>query len=257
MIAVNDAKTKHFFDNRYGTGQSTIDGIIRATNMLAGRQARSSSAGTAGAARAWPLRARGMGAQVIVTEVDPLARPRSGDGRLPGDADGRSRQNRRHLRHRHRRHQRHRCRALRGDEGRRIIANSGHFNVEINIDGAGRDGDPERKRVRNSSRSSRSRTAGGFIVLGEGRLINLAAAEGHPASVMDMSFANQALSTEYRRAPEQRQPSAVYDVPKDVDKEFARLKLASMGIEIDTLTDEQKKYLESWEEGHEIRQSGP
>ena len=197
IVAVNDAETKHFFDNRYGTGQSTLDGIIRATNiLLAGKNVVVAGYGWCGKGVA--MRARGMGASVIVTEIDPmraLEAVMDGFRVMPMDEAA---EDRRHLHHRHRRHERHRPRALRGDEGRRDRrATRGHFNVEINI--------PALSEMR-AARATRARirrgvhacpTAASVFVLGEGRLINLAAAEGHPACVMDMSFANQALAAEY------------------------------------------------------------
>ena len=217
IIAVNDALTKHLFDNRYGTGQSTIDGIIRATNvLLAGKVFVVAGYGWCG--RGLASRARGMGARVVITEIDPMKALEAvmdgfevmtmADASKIGDIF---------------------C-TVTGDinviDGKHfeimkdgaIVANSGHFNVEINI-------------------------------LGEGRLINLASAEGHPASVMDMSFANQALSAEYMAKNADKLEKKVYSVPEDIDKEIARLKLAAMGITIDLLTDAQLKYLNSWEEG--------
>jgi len=247
IVAINEAQTKHYFDNRYGTGQSTLDGITRATNILwAGKHVVIAGYGWCG--KGFALRAKGMGAQTIVTEVDPVrALEATMDGHrvmsmaeaaeigdifvtLTGDI---------HVLDRHH---------FETMKDGAIIANSGHFNVEINI-GAMEDMSESRRRVREHVEEFRMMDGRKLHLLGEGRLINLAAAEGHPASVMDMSFANQALSTEYIAMQEQRLPVDVYDVPEDIDKEVARLKLASMGIEIDTLTDEQKKYLSSWEEG--------
>jgi adenosylhomocysteinase len=247
IVAINEAQTKHYFDNRYGTGQSTLDGITRATNILwAGKHVVIAGYGWCG--KGFALRAKGMGAQTIVTEVDPVrALEATMDGHrvmsmaeaaeigdifvtLTGDI---------HVLDRHH---------FETMKDGAIIANSGHFNVEINI-GAMEDMSESRRRVREHVEEFRMMDGRKLHLLGEGRLINLAAAEGHPASVMDMSFANQALSTEYIAMQEQRLPVDVYDVPEDIDKEVARLKLASMGIEIDTLTDEQKKYLTSWEEG--------
>ena len=247
IVAINEAQTKHFFDNRYGTGQSTMDGITRATNILwAGKHVVVAGYGWCG--KGFALRAKGMGAQTIVTEVDPVrALEATMDGHrvmsmgeaaeigdifvtLTGDI---------HVLDRHH---------FETMKDGAIIANSGHFNVEINI-GAMEDMSESRRRVRENVEEFRMMDGRKLHLLGEGRLINLAAAEGHPASVMDMSFANQALSTEYLARQEQRLPVDVYDVPQDIDNEVARLKLASMGIEIDTLTEEQKKYLASWEEG--------
>jgi len=247
VIAVNDAMTKHFFDNRYGTGQSTIDGIIRATNiLLAGKNFVVSGYGWCG--RGLAMRARGMGAIVIVTEVDPLKAleavmdgyqvmpmehaARIGDifVTLTGDINV---VDKKHF-------------EVMKDGA--LIANSGHFNVEINI--------PALEKMSISKSLVRP-----FVdqydmpdgrrlhILGEGRLINLAAAEGHPASVMDMSFANQALSAEYMVKNSDKLEKKVYSVPADIDAEIARLKLDGMGVMIDSLTDEQVKYLNSWEEG--------
>jgi adenosylhomocysteinase len=247
VIAVNDAMTKHFFDNRYGTGQSTIDGIVRATNiLLAGKTFVIAGYGWCG--RGLAMRARGMGANVIVTEVEALAALEAVmDGfrvmpmmeaapigdifcTLTGDInvlDG------------------HHFEVMKDGA---IISNSGHFNVEINI--------PVLKKMSKEIKLPRQ-----FIeqyvlkddrrinLLGEGRLINLAAAEGHPASVMDLSFANQALSLEYILQHGGELENKVYTIPEEIDREIARLKLEAMGIEIDVLTAEQEKYLTSWEEG--------
>jgi adenosylhomocysteinase len=247
IVAINDAQTKHFFDNRYGTGQSTLDGITRATNILwAGKNVVVAGYGWCG--KGFAMRARGMGAQTIVTEIDPVrALEAMMDGHrvmsmdeaaeigdifvtLTGDI--------------HVLDQRH-FEAMK--EGA-IIANSGHFNVEINIK-ALEEMSETRRRVRENVEEFRLMDGRKLHLLGEGRLINLAAAEGHPASVMDMSFANQALTVEYLAQLDQRLPVDVYVVPEEIDQEVARLKLASMGITIDQLTDEQKKYLSSWEEG--------
>jgi adenosylhomocysteinase len=247
VIAVNDAMTKHFFDNRYGTGQSTLDGIVRATNiLLAGKNFVVAGYGWCG--RGLAMRARGMGANVIVTEVDPLPAleavmdgfrvmpmdeaARIGDifVTLTGDINVVDRQHFEVMR-----------------DGA-IVANSGHFNVEINI--------PALEEMAHDKRLVRPFVEqydldGGrrVHVLGEGRLINLAAAEGHPASVMDMSFANQALSLEYMYKQANELSSKVYGVPEAIDREIARIKLESMGVTIDTLTEEQVAYLNSWEEG--------
>jgi len=247
IVAINDAQTKHFFDNRYGTGQSTLDGITRATNILwAGKNVVVAGYGWCG--KGFAMRARGMGAQTIVTEIDPVrALEAMMDGHrvmsmdeaaeigdifvtLTGDIHV---LDRRHFE------------AMK--EGA-IIANSGHFNVEINIK-ALEEMSETRRRVRENVEEFRLMDGRKLHLLGEGRLINLAAAEGHPASVMDMSFANQALTVEYLAQLDQRLPVDVYVVPEEIDQEVARLKLASMGITIDQLTDEQKKYLSSWEEG--------
>jgi adenosylhomocysteinase len=247
IIAVNDSMTKHFFDNRYGTGQSTIDGIVRATNiLLAGRTFVVCGYGWCG--KGLSMRARGIGANVVVTEIEPLAA-------LEAVMDG--------------------FRVMPMDEAAAIgdifctvtgdvnvidkpdfekmkdgaiVANSGHFNVEINI--------PALEKMATGKRKMRE-----FVdqytlpdgrkinVLAEGRLINLSAAEGHPASVMDMSFANQALSAEYMNTHAKELGKDVHRLPEALDREIARIKLIGMGIHIDQLTDEQKKYLTSWEEG--------
>lgn len=247
VIAVNDAMTKHFFDNRYGTGQSTLDGIIRATNiLLAGKTFVVGGYGWC--ARGLAMRASGMGANVIVTEVDPLkALEAVMDGyrvmpmmeaapigdifvTLTGDINV---VDKKHF-------------EVMKDGA--IIANSGHFNVEINIPALEEMAD-EKRRVRPFVDAYELPDGRVIHILGEGRLINLAAAEGHPASVMDMSFANQALSAEYMIKHAKELENKVYAVPTDIDMEIARLKLESMGVQIDTLTDEQVKYLNSWEEG--------
>jgi len=247
VIAVNDAMTKHFFDNRYGTGQSTIDGIIRATNvLLAGK--RFVVAGYGWCGRGLAMRARGMGAIVIVTEVDPLkaleavmdgyeVMPMSEAAHIgdifctvTGDINV---IDRRHF-------------EVMKDGA--ILANSGHFNVEINIPALEAMA-VEKKLVRPFVEQYVLADGRRIHLLGEGRLINLAAAEGHPASVMDMSFANQALSAEYMVKHGNKLEKRVYPVPEEIDREIARLKLRAMGIEIDTLTEEQQRYLSSWEEG--------
>jgi adenosylhomocysteinase len=247
IIAVNDAQTKHFFDNRYGTGQSTIDGITRATNILwAGRKVVVCGYGWCGKGIA--RRAQGLGALVIVTEVQPIpALEAAMDGyqvmplieacemgevfiTTTGDT---SVIDRAHI--------------LQMRDGA-ILANSGHFNVEINIpalESLAR----SKKRIRSSIDEYTLEDGRRIYLLGEGRLINLAAAEGHPASVMDMSFANQALCLEYLARTKGRLEPVVYPVPKDIDEEVGKLKLASMNIAIDSLTDEQKNYLGSWESG--------
>jgi len=247
VIAVNDAMTKHFFDNRYGTGQSTIDGIVRATNMLlAGKNFVVAGYGWCG--RGLAMRARGMGALVIVTEVDPLkALEAVMDGyqvmpmaeaakvgdffvTLTGDINVIDKKH------------------FEGMKDGAIIANSGHFNVEINIPVL-EEMSTAKKLVRPFVEQYDMPDGRRIHILGEGRLINLAAAEGHPASVMDMSFANQALSAEYMLKNAANLEKKVYSVPEDIDAEIARLKLNGMGILIDKLTDEQVKYLNSWEEG--------
>jgi adenosylhomocysteinase len=247
IVAVNEAQTKHFFDNRYGTGQSTLDGIIRATNILiAGKRVVVVGYGWCG--RGVALRAKGMGAHVIVCEVDPLRAleavmdgyevmpgidaAREGDIFITVTGD---------------------MHALGGQhfgvmKSGAIVANSGHFNVEIDIPAllemavAHREARPmvEEYELGDGRR---------IFLLGEGRLINLAAAEGHPAAVMDMSFANQALSAEHLAKHASELERKVYDVPEEIDKEIAKLKLESMGIAIDELTAEQAKYLTSWDQG--------
>jgi adenosylhomocysteinase len=247
IIAVNDANTKHFFDNRYGTGQSTIDGIIRATNrLLAGSVFVISGYGWCG--RGVAMRARGMGANVVVTEVDPLkaleavmdgyrVMPMSEAVRvgqifctLTGDIQV--------VREEH---------FLQMKEGA-IVANSGHFNVEIDLEALERLSKGKRL-IRDFVEEYTLKDGKKIYVLGEGRLINLAAAEGHPSSVMDMSFANQALAADFLAKTKGTLEKKVFAVPADIDQEIARLKLDSMGIKIDTLTEIQKKYLNSWEMG--------
>ncbi|MGA2820194.1 MAG: adenosylhomocysteinase [Anaerolineales bacterium] len=247
IIAVNDSMTKHFFDNRYGTGQSTLDGIIRATNvLLAGKAFVISGYGWCG--RGLAMRARGMGANVIVTEVDPLpALEAVMDGfrvmpmeeaaalgdifcTLTGD-----------------------IKVLDGHDFQRmkdgaILANSGHFNVEIDIPALEKMSKGKR-RMREYVEQYTLADGRRINLLGEGRLINLAAAEGHPASVMDMSFANQALSLEYVARHGKELDRGVHRLPEELDREIARLKLEGMGVRIDSLSQEQRRYLTSWEEG--------
>jgi adenosylhomocysteinase len=247
VIAVNEAQTKHMFDNRYGTGQSTIDGIIRATNvLLAG--GRFVVAGYGWVGRGVANRARGMGAHVIVTEVDALrALEAAMDGfevmtmeraAAVGDVFCTATGDKSVITGAH---------VERMKDGA-ILANTGHFNVEIEI--------PALKELAVETREARAMVdeytmADGrrIYLIGDGRLVNLAAAEGHPAIVMDMSFANQALSAEWVVANGAGLERKVYDVPKEIDDEIARLKLATMGIDIDQLTEEQAKYLASWDEG--------
>jgi len=247
IIAINEADTKHFFDNRYGTGQSTIDGITRATNILwAGKNVVIAGYGWCGKGVA--MRARGLGAKTIVTEVQPVrALEAAMDGHQVMHMDEAARIGDIFI-------------TLTGDVNvldRRhfdvmkdgaIIANSGHFNVEINLKALEAMSESKRN-VRRNVDEHRLMDGRKLFLLGEGRLINLAAAEGHPASVMDMSFANQALAVHYIATRDERLPTDVYDVPREIDSEVARLKLASMGITIDELTEEQEKYLTSWEEG--------
>ena len=247
IIAVNDARTKYLFDNRYGTGQSTMDGITRATNLLwAGKNVVVCGYGWCGHGLA--LRAKGMGAQVIVTEVDPVraleaamdsfrvmpikSAARIGDIFITVSGD----KNVIDLPH------------LKLMKDGAILANSGHFNVEINIP-ALENLSTTKKRIRSFVDEYTFNDGRHLYLLGEGRLINLAAAEGHPASVMDMSFADQALCLEYLVNNHDRLEKKVYSVPEDIDNRVAALKLDSMGINIDRLTREQKKYLTGWQEG--------
>ena len=247
VIAVNDAMTKHFFDNRYGTGQSTVDGIVRATNiLLAGKTFVVAGYGWCG--RGLASRARGMGANVVVTEVSAMAAleavmdgfrvmpmleaARLGDifCTVTGDINVVDRAH------------------LEVMKDGAIIANSGHFNVEINIP-ALQEMSAEKLQVRPFVEQYTLKDGRRLNLLGEGRLVNLAAAEGHPASVMDMSFANQALSLEYLLQHADELENKVYTIPEAVDREIARLKLEAMGVRIDVLTQEQQRYLTSWEEG--------
>lgn len=247
VIAVNDAMTKHLFDNRYGTGQSTLDGIIRATNvLLAGKTFVVAGYGWCG--RGLASRAKGMGANVIVTEIDPLpaleavmdgfrVMPMSEAARIgdifctvTGDLNVIDR---------------HHFEVMKDGA---IVANSGHFNVEINIP-ALEEMSTKKKLVRPFVEAYTLKDGRQIFLLGEGRLINLASAEGHPASVMDMSFANQALSAEYMVKNATKMEKRVYSVPDIIDREIARLKLEAMGVSIDTLTPEQVSYLNSWQEG--------
>ena len=247
IISVNDALTKHMFDNRYGTGQSTIDGVIRCTNhLMAGSKFVVAGYGWCGKGLAF--RAKGMGADVIVTEIDPLkAIEAVMDGHrvmsMPeaakiGDVFVTVTGNKNVLAKEH----------FEVMKDGAIIANSGHFNVEIDI--------PTLEKMSSSKRLTRDfveefsmKDGRKIYLLGEGRLINLAAAEGHPASVMDMSFANQALSVEYVVKNHASLEKKVYPVPVDLDKKVAKLKLESMGVKIDKLTSEQEEYLASWSEG--------
>jgi adenosylhomocysteinase len=247
IMAVNDAKTKHFFDNRYGTGQSTLDGVIRATNVLiAGLRVVVIGYGWCG--RGIAMRAKGHGAHVIVCEIDPLrALEALMDGyevmpgveaakvgdifiSVTGNRD-----------------------AIAGEmftamKSGAIICNSGHFDVEINK------GDldaitTETFQARPFVEGHRTKDGREIFLLADGRLVNLAAAEGHPAAVMDMSFANQALASEHMVRDHENLEPRVYPVPEEIDREIARLKLASRGVSIDTLTDAQEKYLASWDQG--------
>jgi adenosylhomocysteinase len=247
IIAVNEALTKHLFDNRYGTGQSTLDGILRATNvLLAGRTVVVCGYGWCGKGVA--MRAKGHGANVIVCEVDPtrgLEALMDGHRVMPiaeaareGDLFVTVTGN---------------LKVITGDhlaamKDGAIVANAGHFNAEIDIDALERAA-TRKRRVRDFVDEYTYPDGHRVYLLGEGRLINLAAAEGHPAAVMDMSFANQALAAEYMVQHAAELSRQVYPVPEAIDREIARLKLESMGVRIDTLTPEQAKYLESWEQG--------
>ncbi len=247
MIAINDSETKHFFDNRYGTGQSTIDGILRATNhLLAGSKFVVVGYGWCG--RGVANRARGMGAQVIVTEVEPVkaleavmdgfqVMPMAQAARL-GDVFVTLTGNLHVLRKEH----------FEKMKDGAIIANSGHFNVEIDT-GALDKLSSKKREVRNEVVEYTLKGGKHVVLLGEGRLINLAAAEGHPAMVMDMSFANQALGVEFIAKHHTRLEIDVHPMPHKIDREIARLKLKSMEVKIDKLTDEQKKYLAEWKMG--------
>jgi adenosylhomocysteinase len=247
IIAVNDAHTKHLFDNRYGTGQSTMDGIIRATNrLIAGAVFVVCGYGWCG--RGTAMRAKGHGARVIITEIDPLrALEATMDGyelmpiadaarigdifvTATGDINVISKS----------------CFPKMKDGA--IVCNTGHFNVEVDIQSL-KKMSKARRIIRDYVEEFTLRNGKRVYLLGEGRLINLAAAEGHPSAVMDMSFANQALCAEYMVRNARKLEKKVYSVPEKIDKEIARLKLKAMGIKIDTLTPEQKKYLKSWEMG--------
>jgi adenosylhomocysteinase len=247
IIAVNDAHTKHLFDNRYGTGQSTIDGITRATNrLMAGSTFVVCGYGWCG--RGVAMRAKGMGANVVVTEINPLrALEATMDGfmvmpltkaatigdffcTLTGD-----------------KHVIDKKHFLLMKDGA-IVSNSGHFNVELNLEALARL-TKSRRQMREFVEEYRLKNGKRIYVLGEGRLINLTAAEGHPSSVMDMSFANQALAAEYLLKKGKQLSKQVYGVPTEIDEMIAKMKLKAMGIKIDTLTEEQKEYLSSWEAG--------
>jgi adenosylhomocysteinase len=247
IIAVNDAFTKHLFDNRYGTGQSTVDGIIRATNILmAGATIVVGGYGWCG--RGVAMRARGMGAHVIVLEVDPIKAIEavmdgysvmpSGEAAKIGDVFVTLTGNTSVLRLEH----------FEKMKDGAIIANSGHFNVELDLEALEKAA-RGKKKVREFVEQYTLPSGKRINVLGEGRLINLAAAEGHPASVMDMSFANQSLACEYLVKHHASLKNEVVRMPEQIDREIASLKLKTMGYEIDELTDRQKKYLASWDEG--------
>ncbi len=247
IIAVNDAQTKHFFDNRYGTGQSTMDGIIRATNrLIAGSIFVVAGYGWCG--RGLAMRAKGMGANVVVTEIDPLKAIEAlmdgyrvmtmAEAAKIGDIFVTVTGDIKVVRAEH----------FRAMKDGAIVCNTGHFNVEIDLDALNKM--KKKRRLIREFVEEFTLPSGRMInVLGEGRLINLAAAEGHPSSVMDMSFANQALSAEFMLQNNKSLENDVYSVPEDIDKEIARLKLNAMGVKIDKLTPEQTKYLASWEMG--------
>lgn len=244
---VNDADTKHFFDNRYGTGQSTLDGIIRATNiLLAGKTVVVAGYGWCGKGTA--LRARGMGANVIVTEVDPVrAIEATMDGFRVMPMDVAAPQGDLFITVTGNKH------VIRGEHFERmkdgaIVCNSGHFDIEIDLK-ALKTMATEVKQVRNFTEEYRLKNGKSVVVLGEGRLVNLAAAEGHPSAVMDMSFANQALACEYLVKNKGTLEPGLYSIPTEVDQEIARLKLQAMGIAIDTLTSAQVEYMNSWTSG--------
>ncbi|MEJ2368135.1 MAG: adenosylhomocysteinase [Acidobacteriota bacterium] len=248
IIAVNDAMTKHFFDNRYGTGQSTIDGIVRATNiLLAGSTVVVAGYGWCGKGVA--MRARGMGAHVIVTEIDPvkaLEAVMDGFRVMPmaqaagiGDVFVTVTGNKHVIRTEH---------FLAMKEGA-IVSNAGHFNVELELEGGLYDACKARKKVRDFVEGFTLPSGKTVYLLAEGRLVNLSAAEGHPAVVMDMSFANQALSAEWLIANRESLDRNVYVIPEEIDRTIASIKLETMSTKIDTLTPEQERYLASWQEG--------
>ena len=247
VISVNDASTKHFFDNRYGTGQSTIDGILRATNrLIAGSVFVVAGYGWCG--RGLAMRAKGMGANVVITEIDPLkaleavmdgyrVMPMSEASRIgnffvtvTGDINVIAKEH------------------FEVMKDGAMVSNSGHFNVEIDIGGL-KEMSRKIRKIREFVEEYTTKDDRRINLLGEGRLINLTSAEGHPAAVMDMSFANQALSAEHMVKNAKQLKKKVYPVPQAIDQEIAQIKLQAMGIEIDALTDEQKKYLASWETG--------
>ncbi len=248
VIAVNDSMTKHYFDNRYGTGQSTLDGIIRATNvLLAGKTVVVNGYGWCG--RGVASRARGLGAQVIVTEVDSLKALEAvmdGFQVMPlkqaakiGDVFVTVTGNKNVLDAEH----------FEVMKDGAMLSNSGHFDAEINIPALKKMSKGAPRNVRQWVEQYTLKDGRKLNLLGGGRLVNLAAAEGHPASVMDMSFANQALGAEFMLKNAKKMKPGVYTIPADVDREIARLKLSAMGVKIDKLTKEQAKYLASWEEG--------
>ncbi|MBW4522229.1 MAG: adenosylhomocysteinase [Scytolyngbya sp. HA4215-MV1] len=244
---VNDADTKHFFDNRYGTGQSTLDGIIRATNvLLAGKTIVVAGYGWCGKGAA--LRARGMGANVIVTEIEPVPAIEAvmdgfrvmpmAEAAALGDVFITVTGNKHVIREEHF--------AVMKDGA--MVCNSGHFDIEIDLKALAAEA-VEVREVRNFTQEYRLKSGKSVIVLGEGRLVNLAAAEGHPSAVMDMSFANQALAAEYLVKNQGKLAAGLHSIPAEVDKEIARLKLQAMGVKIDTLTAAQIEYMNSWTSG--------
>lgn len=247
VIAVNDSLTKHMFDNRYGTGQSTIDGIIRATNvLLAGRKLVVCGYGWCG--RGVASRARGLGSHVIITEIDPVKALEAlmdgfevmtiSEAAAVADIIVTATGNKNVLSVEHFRLVKDGC----------VVANTGHFNVEFDYDGLVKMG-RSRRHLREFLEEITLKNGKRIYALGEGRLINLVSAEGHPPDVMDMSFANQALAAEYLVDNKGKLSPGVYTIPEEMDREIARLKLETMGVAIDKLTPEQKKYLESWSEG--------
>lgn len=248
ILAVNEAMTKHFFDNRYGTGQSTIDGVIRATNMLvAGSTVVVAGYGWCGKGVA--MRARGLGAHVIVTEINPVKAIEAimdGFEVMPMDEAAKRGDlfitvtgNKNVIRKEH----------FEKMKDGAIVANSGHFNVELELDEGLYKMAVERKTVRNFVEGFKLPNGKTVYLLAEGRLVNLSAAEGHPAMVMDMSFANQSLAVEWILKEKKNLKKEVYVIPEEIDTEIARIKLETMGYSIDQLTEEQKKYLSSWQEG--------
>lgn len=247
IIAVNDAKTKHFFDNRYGTGQSSLDGILRATNVLLSGK-RFVVAGYGWCGRGVAMRARGMGSNVIVTEVDPLpaleavmdgfsVMPMAGATPI-GDIFITATGNKNVIRVEH----------LKTMKDGAILCNTGHFNVEIDIPALEQLA-TQKRTLRNNLEEYTLKDGRCLYLLGEGRLVNLACAEGHPSIVMDMSFANQSLCAEFIKGHSSKLTPKVYTVPPEIDTKIAELKLQSMNISIDTLTEEQSEYLASWESG--------
>jgi len=247
VVSVNEAKTKHLFDNRYGTGQSTLDGIVRATNLLvAGLNVVVAGYGWCG--RGVAMRARGLGGQVIVTEIDPTKAIEAAldgyrvmtmeEAARVGDIFVTVTGNKGVLREEH----------FRAMKDGAVVCNSGHFNVEIDLP-ALEALSPSRRLIREFVEEFTLRDGRKIHLLAEGRLVNLSAAEGHPASVMDMSFANQALAAEFMIKNHATLEKKVHAVPEEIDREIARLKLAAMGVKIDTPTPEQQRYMTSWEEG--------